>query len=126
MPSASLTVKTLSILKVGFGISCLAAPTLVSKVFMIPGGNILFRLVGSRDLVVGGLLWTSNSAEEKKRALMINALIDGIDIVSCGVCLLEGSMDLVPAAAAAGGAALFLGLALLGLREKTAALGVGK
>lgn len=116
---STFIVKTLAIARTLVGVSLLAVPTLTSRTFFLPvsaSSALVLRL--------GGLLWsassaTSQSAEPVRTALVTGAVVDAMDLVSVGACLLDGSVATVPAAAVGGGAAVFLAAGLRGLRAAT-------
>ncbi|KAI9832698.1 MAG: hypothetical protein M1826_001255 [Phylliscum demangeonii] len=103
------------------GISCLLWPGLTSRVVMLPletaSDTILFRLFGSRDLVVAWLLYASPTPDERRRALIAGAVVDAIDVCSSAACILEGNMGLGPAITVGAGALSLVGLASLALTD---------
>jgi len=149
---ASLTLTTLSTLRMAAGVGLLAAPRLTTIAFLVPyasSASLITRMGGVRDFVLGALLFTANrnrsaSASiisspsdegvvkpdtepllggvrngemgEVRRALMAGMLVDAVDIVSCLVCMGEGTLPLEGMGIAGGGAVVFLGLGAWGLR----------
>ena len=82
---------------------------------IVPASVVILRLFGVRDAVLAGVLWTADSKDAERRALMTGALIDGIDVLSVGVSFLEGNFEGLPALWVGGGAAFFVALALVSL-----------
>ncbi len=116
---SSALITTLVSIRGLIGISALAVPGLLAQIFLLPtspANYLMYRLFGSRDLSLAGLLWTAKTPEERRRALMIGAITDGIDTVSAAVCALTGTTELIPAAVAGGGAAVLCAMGLLGMR----------
>ena len=74
------------------------------------------RLFGIRDAVIAGLLWSAHSPELKRQALIAGLVIDVSDLISTGVGLAEGTLD-VTRAVWTGGAAVFVACAIWGLRD---------
>ena len=75
-------------------------------------------LIGARNLGLGALFWTAKSAEERRRALVANAVIEGIDMLNCALCLRQGHLDRAPAVGIGSAVALALTLTLMGLRNE--------
>ena len=67
--------------------------------------------------MLAGLLYSSNTPEERKRAVLAGAIVDAADVVACVVCWSMGDMEGIPALATGGGAALLVLLARLGWRS---------
>lgn len=124
---STFIVRTLAIARTLVGVSLLAVPTLTARTFFLPvsgSSALILRLCGARDAALGGLLWssssaTSQSADPVRTALLTGAVVDAIDLVSVGACLLDGSVTTAPAATVGGGAAVFLAAGLWGLRAAT-------
>ncbi|MCJ1262791.1 hypothetical protein MMC22_002661 [Lobaria immixta] len=76
-----------------------------------------YRLFGSRDAVVAGLLWTANTPEHLQRALLAGTVIDSIDMLSTIAAFLSGDLDVTGLAWAAGGIILFLAIQLWALND---------
>lgn len=131
----ALAINVLAIARSGVGIALLALPQTTARICLLPvaaSSSLIFRLAGSRDFALGALLWTASastqpstsaSADSRKdnalglrQALIAGAVVDAIDLVSVGACFADGSLALEPAMLVGGGAALFLGLGLVGLR----------
>lgn len=81
-----------------------------------PNAAHSLRLFGIRDAVIGGLLWSAHSPELKRQALIAGLVVDVSDLISTGVGLFEGTLD-VTRAAWTGGAAIFVAFAIWGLRD---------
>lgn len=119
---AQLSTSVLAIMSVRsvIGIASLLVPHITTTFFQIPlstSSTIVLRLFGSRDLGLVALVWMAKSEEARRTALLIGILVDSIDVLSTAACMLEGNLDLIPAAWVGGGAAGLVGLALLGLRR---------
>lgn len=123
-------IKTLAIARTLVGVSLLAVPILTSRTFFLPASTsstLSLRLCGARDAALGGLLWSASSrslcsSEAQlpallRPALMTGAVVDALDLVSVGACLVDGSVNVVPAAVVGGGAAVFLAAGVWGLRS---------
>lgn len=115
--SFSLTV--LSLARILIGGSSLVSPTFTASFVSYPYysgiSSMSYRLFGSRELVLGSCLWLANdrSSELLRPLLLIGAVIDAIDIISTGACILqEGNLSPWAIAISAGGAALFTGIQL--------------
>jgi hypothetical protein len=85
--------------------------------------SVIVRLFAIRDFMLGELLVTAEDRNsptggrrEIRRALLANIGSDAVDICSIGFALATGTMGRVPGALFGGGAALFLGLGVLGLK----------
>lgn len=74
------------------------------------------RLFGIRDAVIAGLLWSAHSPELQRQALIAGLVIDVSDLISTGVGLAEGTLDVTRAVWTAG-AAVFVACAIWGLRD---------
>ncbi|MCJ1263801.1 hypothetical protein MMC22_003671 [Lobaria immixta] len=121
-------IKTLAIARTLVGVSLLAVPLLTSRTFFLPASmssTLALRLCGARDAALGGLLWSASSRLSSsdaqlpallRPALMTGAVVDALDLVSVGACLVDGSVNVVPAAVVGGGAAVFLAAGVWGLR----------
>jgi hypothetical protein len=130
-------VNGLSYLRAIAGFSCIIAPTFTGKLFQIPivansTNSILLRLFGVRDAVIGELLWTvrprsgewtkslaAAHAEQKelKRILWANVATDGLDLACIAFALSKGALSKPAAACVGGGAATFLVMGLIALKE---------
>lgn len=102
-----------------FGSAFLLAPEFSSNVISFPfdpNAAHPLRLFGSRDAVIAGLLWSAHSPELKRQALIAGLVIDVADLISTGVGLVEGTLD-VTRAAWTGGAVVFVACAIRGLRD---------
>lgn len=128
---SALAIQSLAVVRCGVGIALLAVPRATARIFLLPtspSNTLLFRLAGSRDLAIGGLLWfafasapASSSAPADtpnlglRLALVTGAVVDAIDLVSVGACFADGSLALEATALVGGGAAVLLGLGLVGI-----------
>lgn len=65
---------------------------------------------------MGTFLWTADTSTSRRQSLLISLVADSVDILSTGVGVLEGNLELYPAALAAGAALVGVGLGLLGWR----------
>lgn len=102
-----------------FGSAFLLAPESSSNLINFPfdpNAAHTLRLFGIRDAVIAGLLWSAHSPELKRQALIAGLVIDVSDLISTGVGLLEGTLD-VTRAVWTGGAAVFVACAIWGLHE---------
>lgn len=132
---SAIAINVLAIARSGVGIALLALPQTTARICLLPtaaSSSLIFRLAGSRDFALGALLWSASasappsisaSADGRKdgvlglrQALIAGAVVDAIDLVSVGACFADGSLALEPAVLVGAGAALFLGLGLVGLR----------
>lgn len=133
---SAIAIKVLAVAGSGVGIALLGLPQSTARMCLLPAAassSLILRLAGSRDFALGALLWsasasappsTSASADSGKdsilglrQALIAGALVDAIDLVSVGACFADGSLALESAVLVGAGAALFLGLGLVGLRS---------
>lgn len=129
----SNAILALGALRVVVGAACLAAPVLTCSTFFIdlaPEGVFLTRLVGARELTIGGLLLRTRSraiaasaagpagstVTDLRNVLWANLVTDSVDIVSCLIGELSGSIRWEAAALFGGGAAAFVTFALVGLK----------
>ena len=121
-------IKTTAVLRAISGAACLFTPKLVGELFQLsiaPQDMILARLFGVRDAVLGGLLWTAKDAfrttdatqSEIRRALWANIITDSVDLCSCLVGLIDGTMSVPSAALVGGGAFVFALLGIVGLKS---------
>ena len=134
----AIAINVLAVARSGVGIALLALPQTTARLCLLPiaaSSSLIFRLAGSRDFALGALLWSASasaqtstsasaSADSRKdsvwglrQALIAGAVVDAIDLVSVGACFADGSLALEPAMLVGAGAALFLGLGLVGLRS---------
>lgn len=133
----------LSISRMAVGLGFLAAPKSLASVFIMPfspEAAIGCKMAGSRDLVVGALLYacysegspilvgkTTNPSEQPllsssgqpqtriswnntQRALAAGMIVDGFDVLSVLWCYLDGTLPIEAAGTLGGGASLLLGL----------------
>ncbi|GAM89847.1 hypothetical protein ANO11243_078860 [Dothideomycetidae sp. 11243] len=115
--------------RVAVGLSCLIAPRFASSLYgidAIPASNIVFRLFGVRDAVLGALLWQvqrnaakvgadAHCAQRVKNLLYIGVFIDVVDVISSAVCLAEGNLSDRTTWMIGAGAVSFASLGGLGL-----------
>lgn len=84
-----------------------------------PESAVLGRLFAVRDVVIGSLLWTAKSENERrnevKRALWANVVTDSVDVCSCLLAAADGTMDKNAAGLVVGGAVLFIIFGVVGL-----------
>lgn len=121
MAPPTLSIQSLSAIRLLFGTSCLVIPSLTTEMFLltpVTGASILFlRLVGARELILGTFLWTADTSNLRRQSLLASIAADSIDVLSTVVGFFEGNLE-QGAAALAGGVALFgVGLGLVGLRS---------
>jgi hypothetical protein len=142
-PSALAThsINAIAFTRILVGGSLLILPRMTSPFFGIPLTSqtvVLARLFGSRDLVLGGLLWSTasravSSASSSsslgftgvgggwdhvggiKSLLVAGLVVDGLDVCSCLFGVLDGTIKGRTIPWIGGGAAAFVGLGLLGL-----------
>lgn len=121
MAPPTMSLQTLSAIRLLLGASCLAIPSLTSKFFRltpVTGASILFiRIVGARELILGTLLWTANTSSQRRQSILASLVADSVDILSIGVGLLEGSLEQSAAPVGAVGALVGVVLGLVGLRS---------
>lgn len=97
------------------GLSALLITDPIMGLFRIPTSSATtypFRLFGVRDAVIAGLLWTANTPDQLKRALLAGTLVDGIDLISTCAGFLSGDLGVIGFAWAAGVIVLFLAIQL--------------
>ncbi|MCJ1423736.1 hypothetical protein MMC29_001620 [Sticta canariensis] len=102
----------------GFSVLLLTNPMLA--LFKFPTSPIStypYRLFGVRDAVIGGLLWTANTPELVKQALLVGTLIDSIDLLSTCAAVLSSDLVFPAAAWAVGVIVLFLAIQLWALSK---------
>jgi hypothetical protein len=128
MAQPAITNKILAGLKMSFGALSLLVPSTGLTLFRFPthaAALVPMRMFGIRDLVFGGLLWTADSPEAIRRALIAGAICDGVDIGIFAYGAWAGDLDFLTADLAAGAGAALVGLALWGLRKQGLPVGVG-
>lgn len=106
--------------RVLFGSAFLLAPESSSNLISLPfdpNAAHYLRLFGIRDAVIAGLLWSAHSPELKRQALIAGLVIDVSDLISTGVGLVEGTLDVTLAAWTGGGAAVLVACAVWGLHD---------
>lgn len=116
----SLTILALSVLRSTVGITSLLLPTLASRIFYIPASTsgIMFRLFGSRDLVLGSYLFLARngvSVEARRTALLLGMVVDGIDVLSTVVCMMQGELGWQAGVWVGAGALMFVAMGWWGL-----------
>ncbi|MCJ1462212.1 hypothetical protein MMC07_000812 [Pseudocyphellaria aurata] len=102
------------------GFSTIVATNPTLALFQFPTSSMTtypYRLFGSRDAVVAGLLWTANTPELLKQALLAGTLIDSIDLISTCAAFLSGDLNATATAWAGGGIVIFLGIQLWALND---------
>lgn len=116
----SLALRLLAGARFLTGFSSLLATNPTMALFEIPTSPITtypFRLFGSRDAVIAGLLWTANTPDLLKQALLVGTLIDSIDMLSTCAGFLSGDLGVTGAAWAGGGIFAFLVIQLWALND---------
>lgn len=118
-------IKTLAVFRIGIGAVTLIAPRWTSALFAyyVPADMALLgRLFAVRDTVIGELIYTAENKEgwdggrrELRRALWASFACDTVDICSTLFGLAAGEIEWLPAALFGVGAAVFSGMAALGL-----------
>lgn len=119
---ASISITTLAALRIVTGAASLLAPRTTGSMFGLsisPESAVLGRLFAVRDVVIGSLLWTAKSENERrnevKRALWANVVTDSVDVCSCLLAAADGTMDKNAAGLVVGGAVLFIIFGVVGL-----------
>ncbi|OAQ65939.1 hypothetical protein VFPPC_07565 [Pochonia chlamydosporia 170] len=125
----SAAAYTLAICRPVVGATLFFPPAVLRRAF-IPGEQFettsvfLPRLVGTREVVIGSLLWralrnfTNGDQKEVHKMLLVNLAVDVMDAVCAGAALVGGKPDERAAAGWFGaGALLFVLFGLLGIRE---------
>lgn len=115
---ADVSKIVLSSIRFLIGTGAVFFPISTAKLFLLEAtisSAPYIRLVGSRDFVLGGLLWTSDDPKTTRRALIAGALCDAIDLLGLGLCLYEGSVGTPQAAVFLGVAVPVISLALWAL-----------
>lgn len=115
--------------RMAVGLGFLTIPNHLATLFVLPfsaEASIGCRMAGSRDLVLGALLYTCCSesttsagtavGKDKKkessgwtdvqRALLAGIVVDALDVLACLWCYCDGSLPLTPALMLGGGAAV--------------------
>lgn len=82
-----------------------------------PITTLPYRLFGTREAVVAGLLWTANTPELFKQALLAVTLFDSIDLLSTCAAFLSGNLSVAGTAWASGSIVIFLGVELWALND---------
>lgn len=83
-PLQRFAIATFAVIRILRGVAFFAWPALGLSSFDIPESGATFLLgcmIGSRDLLIGGLLWTADPASRREtvRAVLISLLGDAID-----------------------------------------------
>jgi hypothetical protein len=101
------------------------APQFTANLFRIPitpQQNILGRLIGIREIVLGEYIWfcrggltDASQRKELRHILMANIVVDTVDIASCAYGFARGTMSKPAAGLFGGGAILFAVMGLVGL-----------
>ncbi|OJJ58560.1 hypothetical protein ASPSYDRAFT_956365 [Aspergillus sydowii CBS 593.65] len=116
--------------RMAVGLGFLTVPNHLSTLFVLPfsaDASIGCRMAGSRDLVLGALLYTccsgstttttsggaavgkdkkKSSGTDIQRALLAGIVVDALDVLACLWCYCDGSLPLTPALLLGGGAAV--------------------
>ncbi|KAL2836928.1 hypothetical protein BJY01DRAFT_238064 [Aspergillus pseudoustus] len=131
----------LAFTRMAIGLGFLTAPHTSATLFRIPfttGAAIAWRMVGTRDIIIGALLYTArrSAASDPKvtdssdhgktassphkrdnrawsftqRALLAGVVCDAVDVLTCLWCYLDGSLPLTPALLFGAGASLAVDL----------------
>ena len=123
-PIAKNTIFALGAIRAVAGAGLLVAPIFIGKLFHVPvtaQSALLARAVGTRDLVLGELLLTSDrDAKDRKevnRALWAGVATDALDLGAAVFALSTGQLTKMGAGLFGGGATAFLLLGLVGLRS---------
>lgn len=131
---SNIAITCLALARSLVGVALLALPQTTARIHFLPApapsSTLLLRLAGSRDLALGGLLWSaSRSAQPQsspasdsqepclRQALIAGVVVDAIDLVNFGACFLDGSLPLRPSVLVGAGATLFLALGLMALQS---------
>lgn len=64
---SAIAIQVLAVARCGVGIALLALPQTTARIFMLPtaaSSTLIFRLAGSRDLALGGLLWSASASAQ--------------------------------------------------------------
>tara|TARA_R110002060_G_scaffold3453_1_gene5422 strand:- start:352 stop:792 length:441 start_codon:yes stop_codon:yes gene_type:complete len=140
LPPGSLAnscISFISITRAFAGASALFTPQLAGQLFGIPiyrEANIIARLFGVRDLLLGLTLWiahrrvfraraksdTAKFAESKRdlnAVVWMGLICDSVDVCSCVIAVMAEGMEGRAIALTGGGAGLFVALAGLVLRR---------
>ena len=104
------------------GIGSLIAPLTTARLFgmaAVPSTVFISRMLGCRDLVLGGgILMTATAPKQQLRAVLFAAnIINAIDIVSALVSYAEGNLAVEAWAVLSGAAAMVLGLGMWGVNS---------
>ena len=114
-------ITTLSVLRSAVGVLSWVSPALAGRTFALgslgddPRAALLSRLFGARELALG-LAVKHPSAEVQRDALRAGVVIDSIDLVASLIALRKGASRATLLTVTAG-AALFIGLGVLGLAD---------
>jgi hypothetical protein len=105
-------ISALAIGKISLGVTGILAPLLSHQAFLLTlpsTTSVLLRLVSSRELALGGLVWYNrlrnptnaavppstkrNSTTMLSQALMAGIAVDSLDAVSALACYSQGALD---------------------------------
>jgi len=92
----ALPLQALSLLRLFIGTSSFLLPSLTTTTLLYPVTNtslLAVRLFGCRDALLGTLLWTANTPEAKRRAVLAGAAVDALDIVAVAWGRLGGDVE---------------------------------
>lgn len=125
-PMVNGSIASLAVMRMLVGGITVLIPMRTALLFGVPVAApaiVVARLFGARDFVLGGLLWTArpnngNPAtgadatgnRELKRALWAGVMADLIDVGSCAVGVLDGTLPKRAIVGVGVGAAFFAGL----------------
>ncbi|OJJ01159.1 hypothetical protein ASPVEDRAFT_82697 [Aspergillus versicolor CBS 583.65] len=117
--------------RMAVGLGFLTIPKHVAALFNMPfspEASIGCRMAGSRDIILGALLYTCYSKQgyrgtaverpkngdqheqhgwtDTQRALLAGVVVDALDVLACWWCYCDGALPLTPALLLGGGAAV--------------------
>jgi len=134
---ANSCISFISVARILAGSSALLTPQLAGQLYgiaIMPEANIVARLFGVRDLVIGAFLWSSRSnlsraiakadgakiteaRRDLKNVLWMGMLCDSVDVCSCVVAVLTEGMEWRAIGWVGVGAAVFTALGGVALRR---------
>jgi hypothetical protein len=114
----STSLKLVAGARVIVGLSSWLLPYHASKFFAFltlqPQSTILMRLFGVRELALAGLLVAAGTEAERRRVVVAGLVVDSMDALASLVGFGLGEQDGVVAGMVGVGAAILVGLGLLG------------
>ncbi|CAG9978725.1 unnamed protein product [Clonostachys byssicola] len=124
---AIFAIQALGYARIGLGAASLLAPSSICGLFRFLISNetaIVVRMFGVRGVALGYLILNADHADQKtlsgreelKRMLWANFGCDVADICSIAFAVTSGHMDRLPGTFLAGGAAVCVAMALLGIK----------